>query len=50
MINNQTFMEGETAKVKSNDKQVEVTCKEIRVDSVVIMVDGKTQELKLGHH
>jgi thioredoxin-related protein len=47
LINNQTFMAGETAKVKVQDTRIDVTCKEIRDDSVVIVVEGKTQELKI---
>ncbi|MDB6066695.1 MAG: trxA [Pedosphaera sp.] len=50
LINNQTFMVGETAKVKVQDAKVEVFCKEIREDSVLVTVDGKPQELKLGKH
>jgi protein disulfide-isomerase len=47
LINNQTFMAGETAQVKVEDKHVEVLCKEIRPDSVLITVDGNPMELKL---
>jgi thioredoxin-related protein len=47
LINNQTFMAGETAKVKVQDSRLEITCKEIRDDSVLIIVEGKTQELKI---
>jgi protein disulfide-isomerase len=50
LINNQTFMVGETAKVRVQDAKVEVFCKEIREDSVLVTVDGKQQELKLGKH
>jgi protein disulfide-isomerase len=48
MINNQTLMVGETAKVRLQDEHVEVCCKEIRDDSVLITADGKSMELKLG--
>lgn len=48
LINNETFMVGETAFVKVQDHRVEVRCKEIRQDSVLITADGKPLELKLG--
>jgi len=48
LINNQTLMIGETAKVKVHDQRVEITLKEIRDDSVVILVEGKTLQLTLG--
>ena len=48
LINNQTLSVGETAKVKVRDARVDVTCKEIREDSVLIVVDGKVTELKLS--
>ena len=47
MINNQTFMTGETAKVKVHDQKVEVTVKEIRDSSVSIVVGGLSKELVL---
>ena len=50
LINNATLMVGETAKIKVQDSKVEVFCKEIRDNSVLITVDGKTLELKLGQH
>jgi thioredoxin-related protein len=50
LINNETLMAGEKARVKVQDTQVEVLCKEIREDSVLIVVDGKQVELKLGQH
>jgi thioredoxin-related protein len=50
LINNETLMVGETAKIKVHDARVEVTCNEIRDDSVLITVGGKQQELKLGQH
>lgn len=50
LINNQTMMVGETASVKVLDGRVTVSCKEIRDDSVLITVNGKPMELKLGGH
>ena len=48
MINGETFAVGDTAKVRVRDTRVAVVCKEIREDSVLITVDGKPCELKLG--
>ena len=48
LINNETLMTGETAYVKTMNTAVEVTVQEIRADSVVILVKGQSQELKLG--
>ncbi|HZL44199.1 MAG TPA: thioredoxin family protein [Verrucomicrobiae bacterium] len=48
LINNATLMAGETAKVKVNDKEVVVFCKEIGEQSVLVTADGKPLELKLG--
>jgi protein disulfide-isomerase len=48
LINNATMMAGETAKVRAEDREVVVCCKEIREDSVMITCDGKPTELKLG--
>jgi hypothetical protein len=39
---------GETAMVKVHDGRVEVTCKEIRDNSVIVLVDGKKAKLILG--
>ncbi len=50
LINNETLMAGESAKVKLLDARVLVVCKEIRDDSVLITADGKPMELKLGAH
>jgi len=50
MINNETLLVGETAKIKVQDIRVEVFCKEIREDSVLITIEGKPMELKLGQH
>jgi thioredoxin-related protein len=48
LINNASMMTGETAKVKVEDHDVVVCCKDIRNDSVLITCDGKDMELKLG--
>jgi protein disulfide-isomerase len=48
LINNASLIVGETATVKVQDQRVEVCCKEIRDDSVLITADGKPLELKLG--
>jgi thioredoxin-related protein len=48
LINNASLMAGETAKVKVEDHDVVVCCKEIHDDSVLIACDGKEMELKLG--
>lgn len=48
LINNANLMTGETAKVKVDDRQVLVCCKEIREDSVLITADEQPMELKLG--
>ena len=50
LINNASLMTGETAKVSVEDKTVEVYCKEIRDDSVLITCDGAAMELKIGKH
>ena len=47
LINNQTFAAGESAKVKVRDARVEVTCKQILENSVVVVFNGKETELKL---
>jgi len=49
LINNASLMTGETAKVKVQDRDVVVCCKEIRDDSVVITADDMPMELKLGN-
>jgi protein disulfide-isomerase len=49
LINNETLMAGETAKVKTLDTRVEITVKEIRDESVIIAVNGQPRELKLAH-
>lgn len=48
LINNETIMAGESAWVKTLNTRVEVVVKEIRDDSVLIEVNGKPRELKLG--
>jgi len=48
LINNASLMTGETAKVKAENHDVVVCCKEIHDDSVLITCDGKPMELKLG--
>jgi thioredoxin-related protein len=48
LINNASLMTGETARVSVDDKTVEVYCKEIRDDSVLIICDGTPMELKIG--
>jgi thioredoxin-related protein len=47
MINNQTFMTGETARVKLKDGEVGVLCKEIRAKSVLVQMDGATEAKEL---
>ena len=49
LINNASMMTGETAKVRAEDKEVVVVCKEIRADSVLITCNGKPMELRLGN-
>jgi len=48
LINNASMMVGEKAKVRTQDHEVVVVCKEIREDSVLITCDGKEMELTLG--
>jgi thioredoxin-related protein len=50
LINNQTFMAGETARVKALDHEVVVHCKEIRDNSVLITADDRPMELKLKNN
>jgi thioredoxin-related protein len=50
LINNADLMVGDTAKVKAENREVMVCCKEIRSDSVLITADGQPMELKLGQH
>ncbi len=48
LINNASLMTGEKAKVRAEDKEVVVVCKEIREESVLITCDGKDIELTLA--
>ena len=48
LINNASMMTGESTKVKVEDHEVVVCCKEIRDNSALITCDGKEMELKLG--
>ena len=50
LINNTTLMAGETGRVKIHDQQVIITMQEIRDDSVLIKVAGKTAELRFAKH
>jgi thioredoxin-related protein len=50
MINNETLAVGESAQIKVKDGHVEVLCKEIHDDSVLITVNGKPVELTMGLH
>jgi thioredoxin-related protein len=47
-INNASLMAGETAKVRTQEREVVVCCKEIHDDSVMIICDGKPMELRLA--
>jgi thioredoxin-related protein len=47
LINNQTFFEGEEARVKAGDKRVKVICKQILEDSVVIQVENEVSPREL---
>jgi thioredoxin-related protein len=47
LINNASLMKGETGKVRAEDHDVVVFCKDIREDSVLVTCDGKELELKL---
>jgi protein disulfide-isomerase len=48
LINNAVLLVGDTASVRVEDHDVVVYCKEIRDDSVLVTVDDKPMELKLG--
>jgi thioredoxin-related protein len=48
LINNASLMKGETAKVRAEDRDVVIFCKDIREDSVLVTCDGKELELKLA--
>ena len=47
LLNNQTFGAGETARVKLEDKEVQVRCVEIRDHSVVVAVDGQSGQREI---
>ena len=47
LINNASLMQGETATVRTEGREVEVRCKEIRENSVLITCNGEPLELKL---
>ena len=47
LINNQTFAAGEKASVKVDGKPVLVECKEIRTDSVLVLVEGEKEPREL---
>jgi protein disulfide-isomerase len=47
LINDQTFFVGDIFKVKTGDKQVSITCKEIRDASVLIQVEGEPEPREL---
>lgn len=48
LINNEPMMAGESASVKSFGTNIEVTVKEIREASVVVVVSGQTRELSIA--
>ena len=50
LINNATLTVGETANVRVQDHEVVVSCKAIRDNSVLVTVNDKPMELKLGTH
>jgi protein disulfide-isomerase len=50
MINGELFNVGDSGKVKVRDTRFELRCDAIRDNSVLITVDGKQMELKLGNH
>lgn len=47
IVNNQTFAPGESARVKLKGGEVKVLCKEIRVKSVIVQVEGATEAKEL---
>ena len=47
IINNQTFAVGEEAEVAVNAGRVRVVCKEIKNDSVLVLVNGQERTLRL---
>jgi 23S rRNA G2069 N7-methylase RlmK/C1962 C5-methylase RlmI len=46
-INNRPFEAGEEGEIAFGASRVRVRCVEVREDSVIIDVDGQTQELRL---
>ena len=47
IINNQTFQEGETARVEFSGAKVKVRCKEIRTNSVLVQWEGANGPVEL---
>ena len=47
IINNKTFEEGEEGEVSVASSRVRVVCKEIKDDSVLVLVNGRDQTLSL---
>lgn len=47
ILNNQTFAAGDTAKVKLHDGTVNVRCLEIRDSSVVVTIDGQSEQREI---
>jgi len=43
ILNDQTFMTGDTGRVKFKGGQVKVTCKEIKTKSVIVLIEGAAQ-------
>ncbi len=43
ILNDQTFMAGDTARVKFKGGQIKVTCKEIKAKSVIVLIEGAAQ-------
>lgn len=47
IINNRTFETGEEGEVVSNVGRIRITCKEIKADSVLVIVNGKERALTM---
>jgi hypothetical protein len=43
ILNDQTFVVGETAPVRFKEGQLKVTCKEIKADSAVVLIEGSRE-------
>jgi len=43
ILNDQTFVVGETARVRFKDGQLKVTCKEIKAESAVVLIEGSRE-------